>query len=137
MLSTSFFLQNCHNNQINICKLEIWCSRLFYKCNYGQCIGENLKYNMWVQVEIWNIWVWVKKIVIWWILMMTWEQEVESQRNKTENLGLLVISTTLYNNLGPHFLVSHENSKFWITWLSIAQFVYFWGKCVYFSIFEW
>ena len=27
--------------------------------------------------------------------------------------------------LGPHFLVSHENSKFWVTWLSIAQFVYF------------
>ena len=41
------------------------------------------------------------------------------------------------NFFGPKLVVQEENSKFWVTWPRIAQFAYFWGKCVYFSIFEW
>ena len=40
----------------------------------------------------------------------------------------------MYLDLGPQLEV---NSKSWVTGLSFAQFVYFWWKCVYFSIFEW
>ena len=32
---------------------------------------------------------------------------------------------SMEQSLSPHFLVPHENSKIWVTWLSIAQFVYF------------
>ena len=36
-----------------------------------------------------------------------------------------------------HFLLWNQNSKFCVTWSRIAQSVYFLGKCIYSSIFEW